>query len=344
MRILKQVLVIALCVVLCTPVALAQDRQGNARIAQDVTIIIQQQQVRFIVQRAGEEMRLQVFDQTGELVYDSGAIVNAELIWPLRNGGGEALKSGLYAYSLSIKETGAETARVRRGHFIVDRAKDRDGHADKLWVTSQGEGDVGAELTMARDENAAIAGTAISNGSGERTVGRRAEITDRDEAGRTIEAETQSQPEAGKAAAAALAAGTIGQIAKFTTTTEVGNSVITETGGNIGIGITPPSGSGYRLDVSGAMHVITAPSSNNGEIAFATPNSETGMTITRNSGRADVRFDGSTLKLAAGAVGGPSGSGSRHQHNGQRRHWDNSSVWVWVPVGRKRGYACDHCP
>ena len=56
------------------------------------------------------------------------------------------------------------------------------------------------------------------------------------------------------------------------------------------------------------MHVITAPNTNNnGEIIFANPGSETGMTITRESGRADVRFDGSTLKLVAGIVGGPPG-------------------------------------
>jgi hypothetical protein len=356
-----------------------------------VTIIIQQQQVRFAARKAGEEMHLQVFDQSGELIYDSGAIVNAELTWPLQDGAGEAIKSGLYTYKLSIRDAGAETARVRRGHFIVDRAKDRDGNTDKLWVTSQGEGNVGAELTLARDENVAIAGTAMNNNGGERTTGQRTEITGRDAAGPTVETEAQSQSKPEKGAgttAAAVVAGTVGQIAKFTTATDVGNSVITELGGNVGVGTTGPqnllhvgpgrtsivasrvnavvasnnvdagiaiaqnsgvnlllqasSAGGYMGTTSnhplvlrtndldrmvvmpnGNVGIATAPLDgyklhvngsalfgigNGGDIAFGTPNAETGMTITRAGGRGDLRFEGSTLKLVAGLAGGPPAS------------------------------------
>jgi hypothetical protein len=113
-------------------------------------------------------MRLQIFDQTGEMIYDSGSISGPELDWPLRNANGEAVKSGLYAYTLSIKEAGAETARARRGHFIVDRAGDREGNADRLWITSQGEGGVGTELTVARSEENTVAGAVITGG---RTIG-----------------------------------------------------------------------------------------------------------------------------------------------------------------------------
>src|SRR5262245_66040691 len=94
----------------------------------------------------------------------------------------------MYAYQLSIKEAGAETARVRRGHFIVDRAQDRDG-ADKLWVTSQNDSGVGAELTVARDENGAIAGTTM----GGRTPGRLAEGQTPASGERGAEAETGKQ-------------------------------------------------------------------------------------------------------------------------------------------------------
>jgi hypothetical protein len=48
------------------------------------------------------------------------------------------------AYTLSVIEAGAETSRVRRGHFIVDRAKDRDLQTDRLWITSQNDNGVGA--------------------------------------------------------------------------------------------------------------------------------------------------------------------------------------------------------
>lgn len=124
----------------------APDKRQNAQTpntnAQDVLIIIQQEQVRFTARKAVEEMRLQVFDQAGQLVYDSGPSTGSELTWILRQANGEAVKSGLYAYTLSIKEIGREAGAetTRRGHFIVDRARERDGKTDRLWITSQNEG------------------------------------------------------------------------------------------------------------------------------------------------------------------------------------------------------------
>jgi hypothetical protein len=304
---IKRVPAIALCVLFCLTV-MAQDLPRNASgrtgASQDVTIIIEQQQVRFIAQKAGEEMRLQVFDQTGELVFDSGVVAAAEVNWPLQAASGEILKSGLYAYTLSMREAGTAEARPRRGHLIVDRAKDRDG-ADKLWVTSQNESAVGAELTVARDEAATVAGAAISNGENggdQRMVGRHGTIPGRDESGRKVDAETTSQTKSGKAVtdAGAGATGTIGQIAKFTSTTDVGNSVISEVAGNIGIGTAPSSG--IKLEVNGTT--LITPGGTGGAIQFGNPASETGMSIV-GSNRADVRFDGSTLKLVAGPVGGP---------------------------------------
>ncbi len=287
MRTLKQFLAVMLCVVLGAAIAAAQDQPNDkARVAQDVTIIIQPQQVRFIAQKANEEMHLQVFDQTGEVVYDSGALFNTELIWPLRNASGVTLKSGLYAYSLSMKAAGAEAARVRRGHFIVDRAQDRDGAADKLWVTSTG--DVGAELTLAQDENFVIAGTATR--------------TDNPSSGElpTRTGEEKQKDDKNQKSEIAAPAATVGQIAKFTTATVVGDSVMTELGGNIGIGTATPL-SDYRLDVNGGMHLTTGP---NREMFFGTPSGETGMSIFRDSRRADIRFDGSTLKLVARGLEG----------------------------------------
>ncbi len=173
--------------------------QTAATISQEVTIIIERQQVRFTAQRAVEQMQLQVFNQSGETVFDSGPVTVSELAWPFQNIYGQTLKSGLYAYTFSIKEIGATEARVRRGHFIVDRAQDRDGGADRLWVTGQGEGGVGTELTVARDENATVAGAVINN---ERTTGQRSEPLNRDGDGRKVEAQTQSQTAATKEAAA----------------------------------------------------------------------------------------------------------------------------------------------
>lgn len=74
------------------------------------------------------------------------------------------------------------------------------------------------------------------------------------------------------------------------------------TAGNVGIGTSTPA-PGILLDVNGPA--ILRPGGNGGGvIGFGTPNFETGMTISGNN-RADIRFDGSTLKLVAGPAGGP---------------------------------------
>src|SRR5215510_5348663 len=235
MKSITHFIVMLLSVSLCMPLTNAQpssdkqqDTQTTKTIAQDVLIIIQQEQVRFTAQRAVEEMRLQVFDQAGQLVYDS-AVTGQELTWILRQADGEAVKSGLYAYTLSVKEAGAADARMRRGHFIVDRAKERDGQTDRLWITSQNESGVGTELTVARNEGVTIAGTSASIDQ------KNVRPAEGEERSRGSESKNEN-----KADAAAAANGTAGRIAKFTSATDLGNSVMTELNSKIGIGTTNP--------------------------------------------------------------------------------------------------------
>ena len=71
-----------------------------------------------------------------------------------------------------------------------------------------------------------------------------------------------------------------------------------DTIGEVGVGILPTAGSGIRLDVNGQA-IIRTGGNGGGVVGFGSPNSETGMTITGNN-RADLRFNGATLKLVAG--------------------------------------------
>ena len=64
--------------------------------------------------------------------------------------------------------------------------------------------------------------------------------------------------------------------------------------GSVGIGTAAPQAT---LDVIGTTQL--AAGGGGGKIFFGTPNAETGMTIS-GTNRADVRFDGTTLKLLAG--------------------------------------------
>jgi Chaperone of endosialidase len=73
-----------------------------------------------------------------------------------------------------------------------------------------------------------------------------------------------------------------------------------DTVGNVGLGIVPRAA--YKLDVVG--NVLIDPGNGN-SMVFGSPNGETGMSTIVGSGRADIRFDGSSLKLVTSVVGGP---------------------------------------
>jgi hypothetical protein len=157
-------------------VAQAQDLTAPARGGQtaapaveNVQVIIQSQQIRIAARSSVVEMQLQIFDQTGALVYDSGLLSGAELTWALQNASGEAVPSGLYAYSLTVKDANAETSALQRGHMIVERGRDRDPQTDRLWVTSRGPVGaeaslIGGEMTVATGPETNVVGASIGKG------------------------------------------------------------------------------------------------------------------------------------------------------------------------------------
>jgi hypothetical protein len=248
MQTTKRLIAILMTILLTLPGALAQEPQRNKSgqaVSPDVEIILQQRQVRFTAQQAIAEMRLQIFEQSGELVYDSQVLPVNQLTWSWLSADGRPVKSGLYAYTLSIKEVGAEAARVRRGHLIVDRAGERDKETDRLWITSQDDTGIGTDLTVAKHDDVLIAGT--------RAPGERSSLGGRDTP-RTVEQNEKSAKSSGEAVAAALA-GTVGRIAKFTSVNDLGDSVITEQNSRIGIGTTSPLA---RLQVASAGESATA--------------------------------------------------------------------------------------
>ena len=313
MKSINQLINLLLCILFCAAATLAQAPTKTA-ISQDVTIIIQQEQVRFTSQKPIQMMQLQIANQSGEQVYDSGPMTVAEINWTLQTANGEAIKSGLYAYTLSIYESGAATARVRRGHFIVDRAQDRDGKTDKLWVTSQQGSDIGTELTVARNEDSTVAGTSTTN--------NRTSATSRDTASREVAGKTDAKtPAVNDVPKLEAASGTVGQIAKFTSGADLGNSVMTEANGNIGIGITAPS---YKLDVAGNLRAARNTSNDiavqttGGTNAWAqfrmqTPSQQWGLGTSQNfNGNQFYLFDGTynqtrfTIQPNGGEVAFPS--------------------------------------
>ena len=244
MRSTKHFITMLFCLLLCAPLALArqpQDKQSETQsanpISQDVMIIIQQEKVRFTAQKAVQEMRLQILDQSGAVVYDSGSVAEPALNWPLQDASGVQVKSGLYAYTLTIQEDGAGATSVRRGHFIVDRAKDRDGQNDRLWITSQNDAGIGSNLTVARSENDTVAGVSIASEQTPAPESAAKQTTPGLAAGTGATSDTNALTPAMPAGASN---GTVGYLAKFITATDLGNSSVTEQNGNVGIGTANP--------------------------------------------------------------------------------------------------------
>ncbi len=73
-----------------------------------------------------------------------------------------------------------------------------------------------------------------------------------------------------------------------------------------GIGNGPPPAA-YGLEISTAG-AVTMTGGSPGSVTFGSPAAETGSSILRGGTRADVRFDGTTLKMVAGPGVGPPGS------------------------------------
>jgi hypothetical protein len=85
--------------------------------------------------------------------------------------------------------------------------------------------------------------------------------------------------------------GSIGSVPLWSGGTTLGDSLVSQ------------SGNGVLLPNS-----VTLAANAGNQVAFGSPNAETGMTIAGSAGRADIRFDGSALKLVAGPPGSPPAS------------------------------------
>ncbi len=102
--------------------------------------------------------------------------------------------------------------------------------------------------------------------------------------------------------------GAANRIAKFTDTDTLTSSAIMDVAGRVGIGTAAAPGAPLRLEVNGITRLT--PGGTGGYMQFSTPNTETGLSWLKAAdgstpaGRADVRFNGSYLTLAAGTGAG----------------------------------------
>jgi hypothetical protein len=231
---------VCLWLVLLSSAVFAQtvSNQSDQAPGAKLHIVIERQLVRFTTPGEAVEWRLVVTNQQEEVIFESGLVYGHALEWPLKNQQDEAVQSGLYAYTLTIKAANDETARAQRGHLIIDRAS----NSDRVWVTSTQAVGIGSEAPQV----SVVGSREVTVGGAElpATAPRREVSTPRDALPQRANAETANE----KTAAPTAPAGTVNRVAKFAADgASLVDSTITEVSGNVGIGTTnPQSGLDYR--------------------------------------------------------------------------------------------------
>jgi hypothetical protein len=247
---IRHLLVLSLLLIsLSLPLTLAQTpAQHDTRTPPPgVNIIINSKLVRFAAQAEFSEWRLEVLNQRGESVFDSGLVSSPTLDWPLYNQQGEAVESGLYAYTLTLKIPNSDSPRAQRGHIILDRA---GSSSDQIWVTSRNEtgigGDSGApQLTVTGSSESVIGGARVTTENERPALPRASDGRALEEQGRNDLADTQPKP---TNALNIAGTGTTGLLSKWLDGPNglLGDSVVSESNGKIGIGTTAPI---YKLHI-----------------------------------------------------------------------------------------------
>src|SRR5262245_64847135 len=95
-------------------------------------------QLRFASQRPVEHLRLQVHDRAGALIHDSGLVAKSDLVWSLLDNNGNALKAGRYNWTLTVKEPGEASPRIKRGQLDLENAIEPSGATPLAPVTVGG--------------------------------------------------------------------------------------------------------------------------------------------------------------------------------------------------------------
>ena len=202
--------------------------------AAQTSIVIERQLLRFTTRGDSIEWRLVVTNQQEQVLFDSGPRYGPTLEWPLRNQQDEPIPTGLYAYTLTMKAFGEQTARTQQGHLIVDRASDND----RVWLTSNQPVGVGADavtpqVTVSFSHPMTVGGAELPGAA------------PRGEAGSERAATADGSPGSASIRAAAVIGPltTAGRIAKFADGSgTLADSVITESGTTVSVGGTASFG------------------------------------------------------------------------------------------------------
>jgi hypothetical protein len=217
--------------------ALAQEQKSTTAAAPLVTATAKGQQVRFASLGEVQQVRLEVFDVAGQKVFDSSFIQGNLYDWRITDQQGQHLADGSYLFVVTVRDLSDKLSQ-KYGNLtlqqqqvaveLVGRKRLPEAQASALEANRQSETQapvdrVGVEVPAG--ENAATDGTSSTTTPGGKTAG------------------TENNGSQEPSAAAANGSGTTNKLTKWTdgAGAVLGDSVITESGGNIGIGTNTPA-------------------------------------------------------------------------------------------------------
>ena len=277
---------------LCLCLLAASAAYAQTPVAPELNLTLGEQRVKFAPTRGFQEMRLEVVNNAGETVF-THTTAEAEFEWNLRAGDGEPLGAGLYSYVLTLKFS-EEQSHQHRGNLIVEQGQ------QQVWLTTQDGATVsGSSLNAARSGGRSLAGFRTSDDKAvKRDVSGRELV---DEKGNKL-TDDKNDKKSAKQEKAALT-GTANMVAKFDASglaSNVVDSAIVETGGNVGIGTTLPNA---KLSVSAN---IGMPPTEVGIIGYFANANENNTFITADSYGNNVVHSDFLFRRARGTMAAPS--------------------------------------
>ncbi|HEY0405411.1 MAG TPA: tail fiber domain-containing protein [Pyrinomonadaceae bacterium] len=214
----------------------AQEQKGGKSSAPVVTATARGQQVRFAALGEVQQMRLEVFDTYGQKIFDSSFIKGNLYDWRLTDQQGQHLADGSYLYLITTRDF-AEQLSQKYGNVLLQQQQvSLELVGRKALPETQSPA---LEANRQADAQSLVdrVGVEVPVGDGAATTGAETNPA-QSGATKTTQADATQSP-----TAAANGSGTTNRLTKWTdgTNAVLGDSVITEAGGNIGIGTNAPA-------------------------------------------------------------------------------------------------------